>query len=258
MGIDYSAVTEVPGNKVSREQLERMYHRYHFASQYCGDKDVLEIACGAGQGLGYLSEFAKRLVGGDVDKNILKLAQQHYHGRDNIELKLLDAHKLLFGDESFDVVICYEAIYYFTRPEEFIKEAYRVLKKKGLFVICTVNKGWLDFNPSPHSKKYFSAIELYQLLNRDFTGIDIYGAFGVSYNSAKTKFISLLKRAAVSLNLMPKTMKGKEFFKRIFFGRLQVLPSELKKGMAEYLSPTLLTKEFPAKDYKVIYAVAKK
>jgi len=28
---DYSTVTELPGQRASREQLERLYHRYEFA-----------------------------------------------------------------------------------------------------------------------------------------------------------------------------------------------------------------------------------
>jgi len=35
----------------------------------------------------------------------------------------------------------------------------------------------------------------------------------------KQKITALIKRTAVGLYLIPKTMKGKEFFKRIFFGK---------------------------------------
>lgn len=58
--VDYSTVTEIPGNKISKEQLTRLYHRYHFASLFCKGKDVLEVACGGGMGLGYLAKFAKK------------------------------------------------------------------------------------------------------------------------------------------------------------------------------------------------------
>jgi cyclopropane fatty-acyl-phospholipid synthase-like methyltransferase len=52
---EYIHVTEIPGNKASAEQIERLYHRYHFASAFCQGKEVLEVACGAGMGLGYLA-----------------------------------------------------------------------------------------------------------------------------------------------------------------------------------------------------------
>ena len=113
MDIDYTGVTEVPGSRVTREQLARMYNRYFFAFQFCEGKDVLEVACGAGQGLGLLARRARKLVGGDYTENLIDVAWKHYGGR--IPLVRFDAHTLPFREESFDVVIFYEAIYYFHR-----------------------------------------------------------------------------------------------------------------------------------------------
>ena len=196
MGIDYTIVTETPGLKALKEQLERLYQRYHFALQFCRDKEVLEVACGAGQGLGYMATVAKRVVGGDIDENNLKFARERYKGRDNIELRLLDAHKLPFDDKSFDVVILYEAIYYLAHPEMFLNECHRVMRKNGMLVICMVNKEWSDFNPSPYSTKYFSAQEIYRLLNEMFLDVQLYGAFQATADSVKDKITSMIKRTA--------------------------------------------------------------
>jgi len=51
-------------------------------------------------------------------------------------------------------------------------------------------------------------------------------------------------------------MKGKEFLKRIFFGKLIPLPPEIKDGMAEYTPPVPLPHDKPNFEYKVIYVVA--
>ena len=50
-------------------------------------------------------------------------------------------------------------------------------------------------------------------------------------------------------------MKGKEFFKRIFFGKLQVLPAELEEKMTGY-SPPIPIAPSSNPSYKVLYAVA--
>jgi ubiquinone/menaquinone biosynthesis C-methylase UbiE len=253
---NYSTITELPGQRASREQLERLYHRYKFASTVCEGKDVLEVACGAGLGLGYLENVAKRVVGGDIQENILRFAASHYDERQNIEVRTLDAHRLPFKDKSFDVVILFEAIYYLEQPEEFLDGCRRVLQEKGILLICTVNKHWSDFNPSPHSVKYFSVPELYQLLGHQFPHVELYGAFSVSRNSATDKIISLIKRMAVVFYLMPKTMKGKELFKRMFFGKLAPLPNEIEDGMCKYIPPVPISYDSPNHQYKVFYAVA--
>ena len=160
-GKRFVTVTELPTAKASREQLSRLYTRYKFASEFCKNKTLLEVACGAGLGLGYLSKYAKKVIGGDIDKDVLRFAQGHYKNREKIKLLLFDAEDLPFKNESFDVLIFFEAIYYLIFPEKFIEEAYRVLRNNGIIIICTVNKDWSDFNPSPYSNKYFSAPELF-------------------------------------------------------------------------------------------------
>ena len=57
---------------------------------------------------------------------------------------------------------------------------------------------------------------------------------------------------------MPKTMKGKEIFKRIFFGKLIPLPSEISDGLVEYIEPTKISHKVIDKIHKVIFVVAHK
>ena len=255
MRVDYTEVTEVAGSKVSSEQLARMCQRYYFASQFCEGKDVLEVACGSGQGLGYLAKRARKVIGGDCTENLVKIARKYY--QDRIEIKQLDAHKLPFGDNCFDVVILYEAIYYLAQPEKFVGEACRVLRKDGVLLICTVNKDWSDFNPSPFSTKYFSVPELFQLLSLKFSKVELYGAFPVSSGTVRDKIVSVIKRLAIAFHLMPKTMKGKEALKRLFLGKLLTLPSEVEDGMAEYCPPVPISCDSPNFQYKVLFAVAR-
>lgn len=253
----YTTITETPDIGASREQLSMLYTRYRFAAPLCGGKDVLEVACGAGMGLGYLARFAKRVVGGDIDDQNLRLAVEHYRGRPNIQIRNIDAHRLPFEDGSFDVVLLYEAIYYLDRPDRFLEECRRVLREKGAVLICTVNNEWPDFNPSPYSMQYYSSRELRELLSRHRFDVELYGAFPFRMATVKDSLISYIKRAAVALHLIPKTMKGKEALKRIFFGELIPLPPEVEDGMANYASPVLIHCDAPNTQYKVIYAIAR-
>ena len=165
MDIDYSLLTEVPGSLASSEQIQRMVTRYRFARDYCCGKDVLEVACGSGQGLGTLAESARTVVGGDYMENLLRRAQSHYGSR--MPLLRLDAQTLPFRRETFDVVILYEAIYYLEEPARFVAECKRILRPGGYVLICQPNKSLPDFHPSPHSFRYFTPPELAETVDTD-------------------------------------------------------------------------------------------
>ena len=57
--------------------------------------------------------------------------------------------------------------------------------------------------------------ELYKLLRENGFNVEFYGAFSTSPNGLKDEAIATIKRIAVALHLIPKTMKGKEFLKRM-------------------------------------------
>jgi SAM-dependent methyltransferase len=253
---DYTEVTEIAGDSVSREQIERMYTRYYFARQYCAGKDVLELGCGSGQGLGYLGKLANKVVGGDYSGPLLQLTQEHYRGR--IPLIQLDAEILPFQDESFDVVLLYEAIYYLKDPNYFVKESMRVLRPEGTLLICNPNKDLPDFNRSPHSYQYFSACDFVELLRPFGFQIECFGDCEVNHDDPKQRVLAFIKKTAVNFHLMPKTMAGKKFFKRIVFGKLEPLPSELTDQNDICQLPCSIDSSSPNLSYKVIFAVAQK
>ena len=251
---DFSVVTETSRHRVTPDALSMLYTRYVYAAEFCKGKNVLEVACGAGHGLGYLATRARQVVGGDVTLNLLRQAKQASSRL--VPLLRLDAQALPFRALSFDVILLYEAIYYLTKPGQFLDECRRVLRPNGLVILCTVNPEWSDFNPSPFSTQYFSAIELSELLVKHGFRVQLQGGFPVAKSSFVEVAISLLKRVAVSFHLIPRTMKGKEFLKRIFFGRLVRLPSQVQEGVATYLAPAPLSPSSRTEGYKVIFALA--
>lgn len=254
--ISFATITESPGIGASRLQLSMLYTRYRFAAEFCRDREVLEVACGAGQGLGYFARSAKRVVGGDIDEENLSHARQQYAGRNNIELKKIDAHHLPFKERGFDLIVLYEAIYYLEDPRQFLRECRRVLRPGSNLILCSVNREWSDFNPSPFSKHYFSAEELRTLLESEGFRANLLGAFPVDNHSLKNRTVSGIKQAAVALHLIPKTMKGKQWLKRLFFGKLSPLPAEVVDGMADYLPPVPLSDLTAAHRFRILYATA--
>lgn len=110
MATDYSSVTEAAGHRLRHQANAMMYTRYRFATDLTRGTDVLEGACGAGQGLGLLAASARRVVGGDYTRALVRQAHAHYRGR--IPLLCLDAHAIPSPQQAFDAVLLYEAFYY--------------------------------------------------------------------------------------------------------------------------------------------------
>ncbi len=251
---DFSTVTELAGDDVSQEQVERICHRYYWAGEYCADKDVLEVACGSGQGLGYLSRIANSLAAGDYDAKILSIAKSHYG--DRFELKQFDAQDMPYAENSKDVIIIFEALYYIPSAAKFVAECKRILRPGGKVLIANANKDLYDFNPSPYTYEYHGVVELERLFAEHGFKAECFGHLPIGEVSLRQKVLRPVKKLAVALGLIPKTAEGKKFLKRLVFGGLVKMPAEVTAGMYPYEEPLRLAPGVPDKDHKVIYCAA--
>lgn len=255
MSRGYLTVTEVPGEKASREQMTMLCTRYRLAAELARGRRVLEVGCGAGMGLGYLAASASRVVGGDYDASLLRKTREHYGVRQ--PLVVLDGARLPFRDQSFDVVILFEAIYYLRDVEAFLQDTRRVLRQGGNLVVCSANREWSGFNPSPFSVAYFSAADLRRLLVEKGFGAELFAAFPAGAAGARGRLLGWLRRLAVATHLIPKTMKGKALLKRLVYGELERLPAEVRDGMAEVPPLRPIAGDAAVTDYKVLYAIGR-
>lgn len=254
MSESFLSVTELAGDEISREQVERMHHRYTWAAGYCAGRSVAEMACGTGPGLGLLAAVAESVAAGDFDEQILAIAREHYGER--VALERIDAMAMPYADRSKDVVILFEAIYYLPEAERFVAECARVLRPGGRVLIATANKDLSDFNPSPHSHRYYGGGELSELFEGYGFSCELFGYMPVDEISWKQRVLRPVKRAVVSLGLMPKTMAGKKLLKRLVFGGLVAMPAELSGDEAEYRAPVPLPGRTADSRHKVIYCAA--
>lgn len=243
----------MPGESASPNELVSLFHRYHTALQYCENRAVLDVCCGAGQGLNYLAKAAKQIVGGDYCEAFLIEAAKSL--AENACLVRLDSHLLPFADSSLDVVLLLEAIYYLDSVDRFLDESRRVLKKGGVLIICTWNPGHPGFTPSLLSKRYISIPELRHVLERKLFEVQILGAFPAFPEPLRMKLFSLVKRMGAAWGLIPTNRKAKLLLKRMFFQSV-TFPRELRKGMVEYVPPVNISLEAPNSAYRTFYAIA--
>ena len=250
---DYLSVTELAGDDVAVEQIDRMCQRYYWAGKYCQGKDVLEVACGTGQGAGYIAGLARSYRAGDYSEKILGIARAHYGER--IAFQQLDAQQLPFENGSFDVVILFEAIYYLPSAERFVAECRRVLRPGGKVLIATANKDLYDFNPSPHSHTYYGVPDLRDLFSRYGFTSTFFGNTPVDDLSWRQRMLRPIKKFVANSGLMPKTMAGKKRLKRLVFGSLVPMQAEIVAGMAPYVDPVPVPADRPDRKHKVLYCV---
>ena len=149
--------------------------RYDFASCYCKDKNILDVACGAGYGSFYLSKTAANVTGIDISIEAVKYAKKHYKAS-NIEFKRMDATKIGLDSASFDIICSFETIEHLNDPDLYLLEVVRLLRPGGTYIVSTPKARKTTHNPkNPHHTIEFSMKDFDCLLRKHFRKIELYG-----------------------------------------------------------------------------------
>lgn len=99
--------------------------------------NVLDVACGQGGTTKRLTAFfaPSNITAINLFEDQLRAAREIAPGCKFLQM---DAAKLTFDDESFDVIICVEAAFHFETREDFFKESWRVLRPGGFLVLADI------------------------------------------------------------------------------------------------------------------------
>lgn len=102
-----------------------------------GDESVLDIATGGGHVALAFAPHAREVVASDLTPAMLAAAERFIVGQGfaNVRYEIADAEALPFDDASFDVVTCRVAPHHFPDVARFVREAARVLRPGGLFIL---------------------------------------------------------------------------------------------------------------------------
>ena len=143
--------------KIYDETNTMMYSKYPKISckdvfDYLKDKpftDLLDVGCGTGYLIDMLSRKRKaNYIGLDLSQEMIKVSQEKQI--ENAKFTVGYADKLPFEDNSFDVVTCIQSFHHYPDQERAMKEAYRVLKEGGIYILSDTGVGgfakWLFNN----------------------------------------------------------------------------------------------------------------
>lgn len=259
---DFTAITETPGSPLNQEQLARITQRYCLGATLAQGKDVLEVACGAGIGLGVLQQSARSLVGCDYTGQVLAVAQRHYGRR--VPLVCADAQHLPLAEQSFDLVLSFEAIYYLNRIDWFLAEAHRLLRPEGMLLIGTSNPDWPHFVAGQLSVHYPTLPELTtQLYRAGFHHIQGYGGLPIQAGAlGRQRLLAALRRQILRHKIFTGNSPLTRILKQLAYGRLVALPADLSSlphaVVAEDNSLPSIPPAAPDQVHRVLFAVAKK
>jgi ubiquinone/menaquinone biosynthesis C-methylase UbiE len=185
---------------------------------------VLEVACGAGAALDYLAQDAAHVVGMDYTSSVLSSARQH----SQVALVQGDAQTLPFAGASFDLILCFEAIYYLEDYRRFLAECQRILIPGGKLLICQSNPDWPDFVAGALTTHYPSLPELTTALTQaSFGDLQSYGTLPITAASSSQQLINKARRWVIQSGLLPLLGPLKPLLQRLSYRQLHPLPATI-------------------------------
>ena len=118
---------------------QRCQYAYEFAIPFISGKEVLDVGCGLAYGTAEMAKSAKMITGIDYDAETVESNKKRYASIGNLSFSQGNVPPLPFPDQSFDVVTAFQFIEHIEHRKEFMKDALRVLKPGGSFLVTTPN-----------------------------------------------------------------------------------------------------------------------
>lgn len=116
---------------ITKKRYEELLDSFE---SYRKTNKILDIGCG----YGFLLEIAKE-KGWEVYGTELSDEVAGHCEKKGINMCVGELDKCDFEDESFDIVFGIEVLEHLNKPNDYIKKAYKVLRKGGIFYLSTPN-----------------------------------------------------------------------------------------------------------------------
>jgi ubiquinone/menaquinone biosynthesis C-methylase UbiE len=130
--VDYDRIAPSYDQRFTANRLDGVVSTLHILAENFEAKRVLEVGCGTGRWLADLAPERRDLCGVDLSEGMLNEARRPC---DDLQLVQGRGSRLPFSRETFDLVICVNAIHHFDDARAFVGEARRLLQPGGILAV---------------------------------------------------------------------------------------------------------------------------
>ncbi|HQG56064.1 MAG TPA: class I SAM-dependent methyltransferase [Bacteroidales bacterium] len=202
----------------------QLYH--HLASEVeIENKSIVEIGCGRGGGLSYISKkfSPSSAVGIDLCHKAISFCKRFYSDRKILFFKG-DAQKLFLNNNSCDIVINVESSHRYNDMKAFLREVYRILKPGGYFLFT-------DFRQSDKIEDLKKHLEIsnFEILKERFINNEVIAALELD-DPRKRNLVKLLAPKflqKIALNFA--AVKGSDSYNKFISNRFVYFSYVLRK-----------------------------
>ena len=153
-----------------------IFQRHLKAYKHCANLvngTVLELGCGEGYGISELSSHTDRYIA--IDKFETQIPKSTLN---NVEFLKMNVPPLTgIADNSVDFVVSFQVIEHIYDDEQFVSEAYRVLRKGGKFILTTPNI-YMTLSRNPWHIREYTPMQMREILQTSFFDVEVNGIFG--------------------------------------------------------------------------------
>lgn len=161
----------------------RILSPYVFVCNSVKQRSVLDVGCGSGYGTWlFMMKGAHRVLSLDLDKAKVYQAYRFCKDFNNFLALSMDAQKMGFKDQSFEVVTCFELIEHIPNPDLLLFELKRIMKSDAVLFLTTPNRAMrllpLQRPWNPEHLCEYTARSLRRHLKNHFPFFEIFGIYG--------------------------------------------------------------------------------
>jgi len=136
MKVNYDEIAGTFDARYTVESFEGVFSELCNLARQVDARGILEVGCGSGHWIGRMKDAGYDVCGLDLSLGMLQQAR----AKDGASRLVQGTASMLpLRSQSFDLVFCINAIHHFDRPQDFVRDALRLIRPGGALAVSGMN-----------------------------------------------------------------------------------------------------------------------